>query len=150
MQLAHKNPTLFHMLVVTWSVSWLVILPLFHVHALDVQEIPLRSNSFLAHTVFSGDLPGEYAPLGQHLTTSDSQSTVEKHYPQYSEIEFAVFHEDTHSLTRGSECQSEFLDQWKRHQLLLSKPDGALPIKIGASPLRIYLCAIPSRSPPTF
>lgn len=143
-----KKSSLLHVMVVTWIVSWLLTIPLFHIHALDVQEIPLRSNSFLAHTVFSGDLPGEYAVPVQQASTSDSQRTVESHYPRYSEIDFVAFQEDDDSLTRGLGWQFQFLNQEDLQQPLLLKVYKELSIEVAAAPPHLYLCAFPSRAPP--
>ena len=106
MRVSGKKPAI-PLLVVTWIVSWLLTIPLFHIHALDVQEIPLRSNSFLAHTVFSGDLPGEYATAVQQQRTSDNQRTVENHYPRYSEIDFVAFEEEDDNTKRGIGFQAQ-------------------------------------------
>jgi hypothetical protein len=148
MRLAGKKPTLLCVLVVTWTVSWLLTISLFHIHALDVQEIPLRSNSFLAHTVFSGDLPGEYATPAQQPIASDNQRAVESHYPRYSEIDFVVFEDDDDSTTRkpGSEPQSS--DRLKLQQSLLLGTERAGTFEVAVSPLSLSLCSVPSRAPP--
>ena len=148
MRLSGKKPAI-PLLIVTWIVSWLLTIPLFHIHALDVQEIPLRTNSFLAHTVFSGDLPGEYATAVQQQRTSDNQRTVESHYPRYSEIDFVAFEEeDDENTKRGIRFQLQSLDQLKPHQFILPGAVGELTIEVAASPLHLYPWSFPSRAPP--
>jgi len=148
MRLAGKKPTLLHVLVVTWIVSWLLTIPLFHIHALDVQELPLRSNSSLAHTVFSGDLPGEYATSVQQPTTSDKQQTVESHYPRYNEIDFVAFQEDDDTTKRRLGFDPQSSDQLQLQQSLPLKAESTLIFKVPASPLTLSLCSVPSRAPP--
>ena len=149
MRLSGTKPAM-NLLVVTWIVSWLLTIPLFHIHALDIQEIPLRSNSFLAHTVFSGDLPGEYPAAVQQQRTTDNQRTVESHYPRYSEIDFVALEEDDDNSTkRGIRFQPQALDQLEPQQsLLLPETHRELTFEVAVSPLPLYLWFFPSRAPP--
>ena len=148
MLLTDRKSALFYVVVATWIVSWLLAIPLFHIHALDVQEIPLPSNSFLAHTVFSGDLPGEYITGFEQHTASDSQRSVERHYPRYSEIEFVAFVEAGDSIARGPGTQPVLFDEWSSpsHR---SAAHEILTFEKGASPPLLYLCSVPSRAPPS-
>ena len=148
MRVSGERPAI-RLLVVMWIVSWLLTIPLFHIHALDVQEIPLRSNSFLAHTVFSGDLPGEYAGSIQQQRTSDNQRTVESHYPRYSEIDFVAFEEDDDSAKLGIGFQAQALGQSDHQQSLLFPASSEdLTFEVATSPLPLYLLFFPSRAPP--
>ena len=52
-----RNPLLSRLLVLPWLVTWVLTIPLFHIHALDAQENSFRSQAVLLHTVFSPDLP---------------------------------------------------------------------------------------------
>jgi hypothetical protein len=56
------HTTSLRLFFLPWMVTWVLITPLFHIHSLDVQEDRVFSDIFLAHTVFSPDLPGEYSP----------------------------------------------------------------------------------------
>jgi len=78
------------LLIVTWVITWVTTIPLFHTHLPDLNDGP-PSRQGLAHTVFSPDLPGEFScphrnvlhvsnrvsnspELGFVLSTDDSKS----------------------------------------------------------------------------
>ncbi|MCW5797329.1 MAG: hypothetical protein KIT40_02425 [Nitrospira sp.] len=147
MLLAVKQSAIY-LVTVMWIVSWLLAIPLFHIHALDVQEIPLSSNSFLAHTVFSGDLPGEYTSGFEQHSASDSQRTVESHYPRYREIDFVTFVEADDDIERGPGNQPLLYDEWNC-RFLLSATDKTLIFERSASPPLRYLSSVASRAPPS-
>lgn len=60
MPLLIRTKTCLHLLTLAWVIIWVAAVPLFHTHLPDVTD---RSTSYqgLAHTVFSPDLPGEFA-----------------------------------------------------------------------------------------
>jgi hypothetical protein len=85
-----------HLLALPWMLTWVLILPLFHIHILDVQEDLSQSQAFLPHTVFSADLPGEYASgtdVDQHGMPGN-QRALSSHFSQYSEMAILLLHED--------------------------------------------------------
>ena len=53
-----RMPRLF---IVTWLISWVLAVPLFHVHVPDVKDGSVFPSNGVAHTVFSPDLPGEFS-----------------------------------------------------------------------------------------
>ena len=134
-------------LICSWVILWLLAIPLYHVHALDVQENAQRSGSFLAHTVFSGGLPGEYsaAPYGGHRTGDDQR--LEIHYPHYSEIDFVVAEQDGKKSAVGTEPKSLGLLSPQQISLLLFS-QTSWPIELITTPFRLYTRLAPSRAPP--
>ena len=91
-----RKPTFSHWLAILWLIPWALTIPLFHVHALDIQETPFLPKAFLAHTVFTPDLPGEYSPRPpiHQGGMPGHQHALASHFPQYSEIAFSLFSED--------------------------------------------------------
>ena len=92
-----RKPTFSHWLAILWLIPWVLTIPLFHVHALlDMQETPFLSKAFLAHTVFTPDLPGEYSPRPaiHQRGMSGHQDALANHFPQYSENAFSLIGED--------------------------------------------------------
>jgi len=91
-----RNPLLSRLLVLPWLVTWVLTIPLFHIHALDAQENSFRSQAVLLHTVFSPDLPGEYAPrtVAHQGGMAENQQALSSHFPQYSEYAVGLFNED--------------------------------------------------------
>lgn len=91
-----RKAKFLNLLIVPWVVTWVLIVPLFHIHTLDIQEDLSRFQAFLPHTVFSPDLPGEYSVR----TTAGSrgrpwnQHTVSSHLLQYSEMAIVLFSKD--------------------------------------------------------
>jgi|GEM_PF-2533405 len=90
------HPVSFRLFFLPWIVTWVLIIPLFHIHTLDVQEDRAFSQMFLAHTVFSPDLPGEYTPqsTGRQAKAQDNQHSFSTHSSNYSEEAISVFSED--------------------------------------------------------
>ena len=91
----HKliHPTSFRLLFLPWMVTWVLVVPLFHLHTLDAQEIHGGSPVTLTHTVFTPDLPGEYAvqsPVDQ-TETQKHQGAVATHFLHYSEDALSLF-----------------------------------------------------------
>jgi hypothetical protein len=85
-----------YLLSIPWMLTWVLIVPFFHIHVLDMQEDLSQSQAFLPHTVFSADLPGEYSPrtdVDQHGMPGN-QHTLSSHFLQYSEMALGVFSED--------------------------------------------------------
>lgn len=128
-------------------VSWLVAIPLFHIHALDLQEFSLRSDILLAHSLFSGDLPGEYTWASQHGTL-DEQRTVANHYLRYSEIDFVILEEENDNTKREIQLQPRSLYLLEPQISLLPESVGELTFEAVAFPLLLYLSSVPSRAPP--
>jgi hypothetical protein len=84
------------LLVTPWILTWVLTVPFFHIHALDIQEDFSQSQAFLPHTVFSADLPGEYSPRTgiDQRGMPGNQHAVSSHFLQYSEISIGLFSED--------------------------------------------------------
>jgi hypothetical protein len=87
------HPTPIRLVYLPWMVTWVLIAPLFHLHTLDAQEIHRGSSITLAHTVFTPDLPGEYAVQshGDQTETQKHQGTLATHFLHYSEEALSVF-----------------------------------------------------------
>jgi len=91
----HKliHPTSFRLVFLPWMVTWVLVAPLFHFDVLDAQEIHSGSPITLAHTVFTPDLPGEYAvqsPVDQ-TETQKHQGALSTHFLHYSEEGLSLF-----------------------------------------------------------
>src|SRR5512135_2929459 len=91
-----RKSTFSHWLALLWLIPWILAIPLFHVHALDMQETAFLPQAFLTHTVFTRDLPGEYSPQPaiHQRGMPGHQHALTSHFPQYSEIAFSLFGED--------------------------------------------------------
>jgi hypothetical protein len=56
------RPLLYcHLLILTWVIAWTTTVPLFHIHIPDATDRWSTLHSGGAHTVFTPDLPGEFA-----------------------------------------------------------------------------------------
>ena len=97
------NPALSRLFVLPWLVTWVLTIPLFHVHALDAQESRFRTQAVLLHTVFSPDLPGEYAPrtVANQSRMPENQQALSSHFPHYSEFAVGPFSEDDTKRKNG-------------------------------------------------
>jgi hypothetical protein len=103
-----RKPAVVHVLSLSWLITWILTVPLFHIHALDAQEDRSLSQIVLPHTVFSPDLPGEYAPrTAVHRSgTAENQHTLSIHFQSYSEIIIGLFSEDGKGKKRKGGLQS--------------------------------------------
>ncbi len=135
-------------LIQFWLVIWVLATPVFHIHTLDVQENHSLSQTVLAHTVFSPDLPGEYAPRstirGNRL--SEQSPTMSTHFLRYSETEIGLFNED--DLKRKNKLTFALLE-W--HPGPGQPPLGSIPHASiqPTTPLATLLTVSgPSRAPP--
>jgi hypothetical protein len=91
-----RKPTFSHLLALLWLIPWVLTIPLFHVHALEMQETPFLPQTFLTHTVFTPDLPGEYSPRPaiHQRGMLGHQHALASRFPQYAEIAFSLLGED--------------------------------------------------------
>src|SRR5262250_2029174 len=91
----HKliHPTSFRLVFLPWMVTWVLVAPLFHFDVLDAQEIHSGSPITLAHTVFTPDLPGEYAVQFPDDQTEPQkhQRALATHFLHYSEDALSLF-----------------------------------------------------------
>ena len=133
-------------LMLSWVIPWLLSIPLYHIHALNGQENPAHSSSFLPHTLFSGDLPGEYSigEDGREKAAHDQQS-VQVHFPRYSEINFDL--EDDDGNKSGVQ-PSPIALLTRRHLDLPLLLQRSLSVDITRGPSRVDSPSLPSRSPP--
>jgi hypothetical protein len=60
------------LLLIGWASVWITALPLFHTHLPSIFQKPVG----IPHTVFSGDLPGEYWALNHATTPDESDLSV--------------------------------------------------------------------------
>jgi hypothetical protein len=99
------HPASFQLFFLPWMVTWVLITPLFHIHTLDVQEDRCFSQIFLAHTVFSPDLAGEYSPQStvHQAGTQEDQYAFSTHFSFYSEESIGLFSEDDSKQEKGIE-----------------------------------------------
>jgi len=97
------HPVYFRLFVLPCLVTLVLITPLFHIHTLDIQEDRSFFKLFIAHTVFSPDLPGEYSPQStvHQAGTLNNQGTVSTHFAHYSEESFSLISEDDSKWEKG-------------------------------------------------
>ena len=96
--LTHRLPSI---LIRVWAVLWVLSIPLFHVHP----EFSERSahdgaiHSGTVHTVFSGDLAGEFEPheASTHAP-SDKSAHLSPTWFEHSELGFSLL-TDSHQRT---------------------------------------------------
>lgn len=144
-----RTPTLLRALVLSWLVAWVLTAPLFHIHSLDAQEDRFLSGAFLAHTVFSPDLPGEYAlQTGVHQSgMPEHQHALSIHFLRYSEIGIGLFNKDDSKRKTG--IQSVFSVQffW-----LTRPPSNSVRNAIfqpASPPVRLLTASSFPRAPPS-
>lgn len=87
------HPTSYRLFFLPWMVAWILVAPLFHIHTLDAQENHSCSPVFLAHTVFSPDLVGEYSPQStvHQAEPHEKEATLSTHISHYSEGTISLF-----------------------------------------------------------
>jgi hypothetical protein len=125
------------LLTLPWMLTWVLILPLFHIHILDIQEDLSQSQAFLPHTVFSADLPGEYtsgADMDQHGMPGN-QRALSSHFLQYSELAILLLHED---------------DTGAKYKIGISPIHYSHFPSLRRSPLDIFQSVIPELASPPF
>jgi len=141
-------PTSFRLFFLPWLVTWVLIAPLFHIHTLDAQEIHRGSPVTLTHTVFTPDLPGEYAVQspGDQTDTQKHQGALATHFLHYSEDALGLFTNAPsrqHTLWLISHSQplplTEVLLTGSRYVI----PDCVLP------PLLLQQSSVSLRAPPS-
>jgi hypothetical protein len=59
MRLGTQSHLAARLLILAWTIIWVTTVPLFHAHLPDLSERAI-SQTGVAHTVFSPDLPGEF------------------------------------------------------------------------------------------
>ena len=138
-----------HLLAIPWLVTWVLIVPLFHIHALDIQEDFSQSQAFLPHTVFSADLPGEYSartsidqrgmPRNHHALSS--------HFLQYSEMAIGLFSEDDDTKRKIGISSVHVAGV---SSLKLSPPRNvqSVVLQFASPPSLLLASSISSRAPP--
>lgn len=138
-----------HFLVIPWLLTWVLIVPLFHIHALDMQEDRSQSQAFLAHTVFSADLPGEYSsPTGiDQRGMPGNQHALSSHYLQYSEMAIGLFSEDDDTKRKMGIAPIHFAHF---PSLRLSPPRIVRSVvpEFASQPFLLLASSLSSRAPP--
>ena len=81
---------LSRLLILTWLISWVITIPLFHVHLPDVKDGPVFFPSGLAHTVFSPDLPGEFSHFSIARDHRSGLLDLSQRALNYPELGFSV------------------------------------------------------------
>lgn len=147
--LAGRNPRFLHLLVLAWLVPWLLTIPLFHVHAIDTQDTPFLPQAFLAHTVFTPDLPGEYSPLPvlHQRGMPGHQHALARHFPHYSEIAFSFFSEDDDTKREIRNPLIHFAQLSFLMPSLLENVQYVIP-QLASPPFLLLTVSVSSRAPP--
>ena len=130
-----QKRALSRVLLLPWLLLWVLTVPLFHIHALDEQESQPLTPQVLTHTVFTPDLPGEYAPRTavQQGGMPGDQQALFRHFPHYSEIALSLFGEDDDTKRKMgiSPIHSAQLSSLRRSPLEILRsmsPDLASPL----------------------
>ena len=142
------HPVYFRLFVLPCLVTWVLITPLFHIHTLDIQEDRSFFKLFIAHTVFSPDLPGEYSPQStvHQAGTLNNQGTVSTHFAHYSEESFSLISEDDSKWEKGIKASQGRLAPLKHFRL----KSGRYVIPNLVSPhLMLLASSVPLRAPPS-
>jgi len=143
-----RKPTFSHLVALARLVTWMATVPLFHVHALDIEETYFLPQTFLAHTVFTPDLPGEYSPRTSVYQPGmpGDRHAFPSHFPKYSEIIFTFFSEDNDTKRKvGNQvvyygCCS-FLEP-------SSRDIGRYVKEVRSPPFLLLASSVSSRAPP--
>jgi hypothetical protein len=144
-----RNPGVSRLLALIWLVTWLLTVPLFHIHALDSQESFSRSQVFLTHTVFTPDLPGEYAASTavHQRGTRGNERTLSSHLPRYSEIAFSLLCEDDETKRKIGIQSIHCAHISSLRPAPLDFVRYVIPQR-ASPPFLLLASALPSRSPP--
>lgn len=132
-----------------WLTLWVSTIPLFHVHALDVQETPFLPQAFLTHTIFTPDLPGEYPPRTaiHQRGLPGHQRALASHFPQYSEIAFSLFVEEDDTKRKIGNLPIVNDEFSFLIPSLLESVDYEVS-ELASPPVLLLTNCIPSRAPP--
>jgi len=103
----------WRLLVLAWVIPWITTVPLFHLHLPDTTDWWSALNSGGAHTVFTPDLPGEFArPL--HNTHEGHSARLSPRLVNSPELGIAVFYERSENRKANTvsivNALSQFLD----------------------------------------
>jgi hypothetical protein len=82
----------WHLILRTWLFLWIATVPLFHLHFPDTTDRWSLHQSSGAHTVFTPDLPGEYASPS-HDSHRGSSAHIAARVVNSPELGFIVFGE---------------------------------------------------------
>ena len=146
-----RKPTVVHVLALSWLITWVLSVPLFHIHALDAQEDRSFSQTALPHTIFSPDLPGEYAPrtAAHRSGTPENQPALSIHFQSYSEIAIGLFNDDDNKKRKDRLQPAVYLS---RHAFSLSfslpESDRHVIPRVTSPPFLLLGSSTPSRAPP--
>lgn len=143
------------LLAVFWLITWMLVLPLFHVHP-EADHRHGNDNHIhggTIHTVFSPDLECEYAgsihdPACPEVTHQHLQARVHAgHAANHSEIEFSLLSEPTDWPTGKPWVSVTVLSIIESNQV---RPNVSFaPVQPGNSPTVLFLsAALPLRAPP--
>jgi len=99
------------LVILTWLISWVLTVPLFHVHLPDAKDGPVTLHSGVAHTVFSPDLPGEFSHFSISRDHRSDFFDLSQRQLNYPELGFAVLNDnlskdpkDGKRTALGSQC----------------------------------------------
>jgi hypothetical protein len=81
-------------MILMWLISWVLAVPLFHVHLPDAKDGPVSLHSGLAHTVFSPDLPGEFSQFSLSRDQRSDFLDLSQRSLNYPELGFAVLNDN--------------------------------------------------------
>jgi hypothetical protein len=114
-----------------------------------MQETPFLAQAFLAHTVFTPDLPGEYPPRPSihKRGTPGHQHTLASHFPQYSEIDFSFFGEDDDTKRKIGNPPIDNDEFSFLVPPLLESVHFAIP-ELASPPFLLLTFSVSSRAPP--
>jgi len=103
----------WRLLVLAWVIPWITTVPLFHLHLPDTTDWWSALNSGGAHTVFTPDLPGEFArPL--HNTHEGHSARLSPRLVNSPELGITVFYEQSENRKANTvsivNAPSQFLD----------------------------------------
>jgi len=149
MSLLSRTARFSHVLAIPWMLTWVLILPFFHTHILDTQEDLSQTQGFLPHTVFSADLPGEYAPRADvdQRGMPGNQRTLSTHFLQYSEMAIGLFSEDNDAKKKlGISPPHNGHFSYLRRSPLPSV-QSVIP-ELPAPPFLLLTSSVSSRAPP--
>ena len=149
MSLLSRKARFSHLFAIPWMLTWVLILPLFHIHILDAQEDLSQSQAFLPHTVFSADLPGEYAPRAEvdQRGMPGNQRALSSHFLQYSEMAIGLFREynDAKQKIGISPIHNAHFSSLRRSPLPIV--EFVIP-GLASPPFLLLTSSVSSRAPP--
>lgn len=135
-----------------WAILWVLSVPLFHVHPELAERSGLAGamRSGTVHTVFSGDLDGEFTPHEAATHPAEDKSVHLSHaWFEHSELGFSMLNASHHRTDLKPILIQTMVLPIGQTDIVLSSGQNAE--RFAPAPAAIFFVhEFPSRAPPSF